>query len=151
VEVWLEKDALAGVLYEETDRWDVPLMVTRGYASLSYLYHAAMRITESRKPAHLYYFGDFDPSGVDITRAVEEGIRELGPDADIEFERVAVTEDQIQSMRLPTRPTKGSDSRRKNFKGDSVEVDAIHPITCANWRGIASPGTSTIAHSSSSN
>src|SRR5579884_1723964 len=41
VEVWLEKDALAGVLYRATESWDVPLMVTRGYPSLSYLYDAA--------------------------------------------------------------------------------------------------------------
>ena len=34
VEVWLEKEALAGVLVDETDEWDVPLLVTRGYASL---------------------------------------------------------------------------------------------------------------------
>ena len=88
VEIWLEKDALAGVLVEVTGEWDVPLMVTRGYPSLSFLHSAASFIAAKRKPTYLYYFGDFDPSGVDITRAVEEGIRELTPDADIVFERV---------------------------------------------------------------
>jgi hypothetical protein len=58
---------------------------------------------------------------------VEEGIRELAPNADLHFERVAVTRDQIDEMDLPTRPTKKSDSRAKNFEGDSVEVDAIEP------------------------
>ena len=29
VEIWLEKDALAGVVYDETEKWDVPFMVTR--------------------------------------------------------------------------------------------------------------------------
>jgi len=38
VEVWLEKEALAGVLYQATSQWDIPLMVTRGYSSLSYLH-----------------------------------------------------------------------------------------------------------------
>jgi hypothetical protein len=127
VEVWLEKDALAGVLSDVTEEWDVPLMVTRGYPSLSYLHGAATLIAEKRKPTFLYYFGDFDPSGVDITRSVEEGIRELAPEADITFERVAVTPEQIEAWNLPTRPTKGSDVRSKNFKGDSVEVDAIPP------------------------
>ena len=127
VEIWLEKDALAGVLVEVTREWDVPLMVTRGYPSLSFLHSAATFIESLEKPAYLYYFGDFDPSGMDITRAVEEGIRELAPDADIEFERVAVTEEQIESMNLPTRPTKTTDSRKKNFEGESVEVDAIAP------------------------
>src|SRR6185295_6764294 len=91
VEVWLEKDALAGVLYEETESWDVPLMVTRGYPSISYLYEAAESIAAEQKPAYLYYFGDYDPSGIDITRAVESGIREFAPEAEIYFERLAVT------------------------------------------------------------
>lgn len=127
VEVWLEKDALAGVLYEETESWDVPLMVTRGYPSISYLYEAAESIAAEHKPAYLYYFGDYDPSGVDITRAVESGIREFAPEAEIYFERVAVTTEQITALKLPTRPTKTSDSRSKNFSDESVEVDAIAP------------------------
>jgi len=125
IEIWLEKDALAGVLYEITEPWDVPLMVTRGYASISYLHSAAEAIREQGKPTFLYYFGDYDPSGLDITRAVEDGIREFAPDADITFERVAVTSEQIISMGLQTRPTKKTDTRSRNFKGESVEVDAI--------------------------
>ena len=102
-------------------------MVTRGYASLSYLHTAAEAITAKGRPAFLYYFGDHDPSGLDITRAVEEGLREFAPGAEIHFERVAVTPGQIESMSLPTRPTKSSDSRSKGFEGGSVEVDAIPP------------------------
>ena len=127
VEVWLEKDALAGVLMEETVKWDVPLMVTRGYPSLSYLYEAAEQIRGCGKPAHLYYFGDYDPSGLDITRNVERRLREFAPLADIRFERVAVTPEQITRWQLPTRPTKQSDSRSKGFEGGSIEVDAIPP------------------------
>ncbi len=127
VEVWLEKDALAGVLYEVTKEWDVPLMVSRGYSSITYLHSAAEAIAAQGKPAHIYYFGDYDPSGLDIPRKVEAGLREFAPDAEIEFERVAVTDEQIVSMNLPTRPTKKSDSRAKNFVGESVEVDAIPP------------------------
>lgn len=125
VEIWLEKDALAGVLYRETKEWDVPLMVTRGYSSVSYLYEAAEAIKAQRKPAYLYYFGDHDPSGRDITRATESGLREFAPYAEIHFERVAVTEEQIEILQLPTRPTKATDSRSKSFTGESVEVDSI--------------------------
>ena len=127
VEVWLEKDALAGVLYEITEHYDVPLMVTRGYPSLSFVHAAAEAISVMSKPVHLYYFGDHDPSGVDIPRKVEERIREFAPMANITFNRVAVDENQIIEFNLPTRPTKKSDSRSKNFKGESVEVDAIPP------------------------
>jgi hypothetical protein len=127
VEIWLEKDALAGVLWEVTASWDVPLMVTRGYPSLSFLNSAAEAIADIDKLTYLYYFGDHDPSGLDIPRAVEEGIRDFAPEADILFERVAVTPEQIKSMALPTRPTKKSDTRSKGFEGGSVEVDAIPP------------------------
>ena len=127
VEIWLEKDALAGVLMEATRYWDVPLMVCRGYASVSFLHSAAETIRDVNKPTFLYYFGDCDPSGRDIPRAVERSLREMAPGADITFEVVAVTDQQIIDYSLPTRPTKSTDSRSKNFTGESVEVDAIPP------------------------
>lgn len=127
VEVWLEKEALAGVLIDVTSDWDVPLMVTRGYSSLSFLHAAAEAIASEGKPAHLYYFGDHDPSGVDIPRVVERSIRELAPEAEVHFQVVAVTPEQIRELKLPTRPTKGTDARAASFKGRSVEVDAIPP------------------------
>jgi hypothetical protein len=127
VEIWLEQDALAGVLYDVTATWDVPLMVTRGYPSLSFLYGAAEAIKAQEKPTFIYYFGDWDPSGVDIPRFVEESLEELTGEADIAFIREAVEPWQIDRWHLPTRPTKTSDSRSKNFTGESVEVDAIPP------------------------
>jgi hypothetical protein len=127
VEIWLEKDALSGVLYDVTSEYDVPLMVTRGYPSLSFLSNAAEQIAEIGKPTHLFYFGDFDPSGVDIPKKVERDLREFSGDADIAFEVVAVKPWQIDAYGLQTRPTKTTDSRAKNFGSESVEVDAIHP------------------------
>jgi hypothetical protein len=102
-------------------------MVSRGFSSLSYLFEAAEAIKHQSKPAYLYYFGDHDPSGVHIDRNIEKQLRELAPEAAIHFERVAVRPEQIEAWGLPTRPTKKSDSRSKNFAGDSVEVDAIEP------------------------
>ena len=125
VEIWLEKEALAGVLFNVTALYDVPLMVTRGYASLSFLSGAAEAIAAQGKPAYIYYFGDHDPSGHDIMRNVERRLTEFAPDAEIHFQCVAVTSEQIEAMHLPTRPTKQSDSRAKHFRGGSVEVDAI--------------------------
>jgi hypothetical protein len=127
VEIWLEKEALAGVLYETTAEWGVPLMVTRGYPSISFLHAAAAALTAEHKPVYLYYFGDRDPSGVDIQRAVEDGIREFAPEADFTVEPVAVTALQVENWELPTRPTKRSDTRSKGWKGGSVELDAILP------------------------
>jgi hypothetical protein len=79
VEIWVEKEALAGVLVEITDPWDSPLMVTRGYPSMSFLHDAAVQIRrryENGQLTHIYYFGDHDPSGVDIDRAIRQGIGE---------------------------------------------------------------------------
>jgi hypothetical protein len=125
VEVWCEKDALAGVLMEETEPYDVPLMVAKGYASLSFLHCAAMMIRAKAKPAYIYHFGDLDPSGVDAARDIEAKLRRYAPDAEIHFERPAVTRAQVEEWNLPTRPTKLTDTRAKKFEGTSVELDAI--------------------------
>ena len=115
VEIWLEKDALSGVIYPVTSMYDVPLMVARGYASLSFLHTAAEYIDSLDVPAYIYHLGDFDPSGVNAGEKIEETLRELAPGADIVFERIAVTEAQIADWDLPTRPTKASDTRAKAF------------------------------------
>ena len=78
-------------------------------------------------PTYIYHLGDFDPSGVNAGEKIEETLCEMAPDAEIYFERVAVTEDQITAWDLPTRPTKSSDSRAKGFGDVSVELDAIEP------------------------
>jgi hypothetical protein len=127
VEIWLEKDALAGVIYPITNTYDVPLMVARGYASLSFLHSAAEHINALDVPAYIYHLGDFDPSGVNAGEKIEETLRDLAPDAEIYFERIAVTPEQIFQWNLPTRPTKQTDSRAKGFGDISVELDAIPP------------------------
>ena len=127
VEVWLEKDALSGVVYQITESYDVPLMVARGYASLSFLHNAAEDISRLKVPAYIYHLGDYDPSGVNAGEKIEQTLRELAPRAEIHFERIGVTLNQITTWNLPTRPTKVTDSRAKGFGDISVELDAIEP------------------------
>ena len=127
VEVWLEKDALAGVIMPVTSRYDVPLMVTRGYASLSFLHSAAEAIREIDRPTYIFHLGDYDPSGVNAGEKIEQTLKELAPHADITFERIAVNEYQIKLLDLPTRPTKTTDTRSKGFGDISVELDAMTP------------------------
>jgi len=86
VEVWLEKDALSGVVYPITSKFDVPLMVARGYASLSFLHSAAEYINELEVPAFIYHLGDYDPSGVNAGEKIESTLREMAPDAEIHFQ-----------------------------------------------------------------
>jgi len=127
LECWCEKDAIAGVLYEVTSKWDVPLMVARGFSSVTFLHNAAEAIRDVAKPTLLYYFGDHDPSGLAVDRSIEADLRGFAPDAEIHFERVAVLPSQISAWNLSSRPTKASDSRSKGFHGRSVEIEAIQP------------------------
>jgi hypothetical protein len=146
VHVFVEKDAISGVVSPVTDRWDVPLGVLRGYASESFAYSMAQEILAADKTVYVYQLGDHDPSGVDAWRDFTEKVTGfLGPsgvyydDDGLEgvlttttwsavfFDRLAVTEDQIEDYQLPTRPTNRTDSRSAGFLGESVEVDAIRP------------------------
>jgi hypothetical protein len=127
VEIWLEKDALSGVIMPVTSKFDVPLMVARGYASLSFLSEAAEYIEAEERPVYVYHLGDFDPSGIDAGEKIERTLRELAPTTEIHFERIAVTPEQIAAWNLPSRPTKQSDSRAKGFGALSIELDAIDP------------------------
>lgn len=129
VEIWCEKDALAGVLYQVTAEYAAPLYVVSGFSSLTYTFEAAEAIRERGKPTYIYYLGDHDPSGIWIPRKIEQGLREHVPGAEIHFVKLAVTPKQIAAFRLPSRPTKRTDSRAKGFEGDSVELDSIPAST----------------------
>lgn len=134
VEVWTEKETLTSVLLQETYKLGVGLYPTRGYPSLSFLNEAAVELERKDKPAQLYYFGDHDPTGLDIPRRVLQGLqgqlKDLDSQVKIEFKRLAVLPEQIEEWNLPTRPTK-PDPRGKRFSEaggtESVEVEAIPP------------------------
>lgn len=125
IEIWLEKEALAGVVHEVTDPYGVPLYVTRGYPSITYLYEAAETLKGIHKHKVIYHFGDFDASGQDAARAIRDGLRQHG--SQFEFIQYAVTEKQIDSLSLETRPAKGSDPRAARHGELAVELDAIPP------------------------
>lgn len=127
IEVWLEKDALSGILSQITNEYRVTLNVGRGYDGWSSIHEAGVRYIEWGKPVVILYFGDFDPSGVDMVRSLEERIRFFG--ASPEMIRCALTREDIDDFSLPPNPTKITDSRRKAFVdeyGDiAVELDAL--------------------------
>jgi hypothetical protein len=129
VQIWIEKDALTGVVSPVTMKYDVPLYPARGYSSISFLYEAAQDLN-SHARNYVYHFGDFDPSGVDAAEKVEKELRMHVPDADVVFTRAAVTPVQIREWDLPSRPTKKSDTRAAKFGSEiSVELDALPPDT----------------------
>lgn len=127
VEIWLEKDALAGVITPITLHYQVPLHVMRGYASVTFLHASAQELAAVGKPCEVLLLGDCDPSGVGARQEVMRRIREFAPHAEIHFSTIALSQKQAKKWNLPTRPTKKSDLRSVNWVGDSVELDAIPP------------------------
>jgi len=109
------------------DSFGVKVLPLRGFASGTAIYNAAEAFKayiEAGYDVHVYYFGDYDPSGLAIDQSAERALRD-DHGVDVEFERVAVTPEQIKVYDLPTRPTKTTDRRSKNFQGESVEIDAM--------------------------
>jgi hypothetical protein len=139
VEIWAEKDAIRGVLLPVTHEWDVPLLVARGYASESFIHATAQEINNSgKRRAFIYQMGDHDPSGVGAWEDVQKKMLGFVDDGiELVFERLSVTPEQIVELGLPTRPTKKSDSRAKNFAGESVEVDAVETLVLRRLLGDA--------------
>jgi len=129
-EVFIEKKALQGVFGSVCSENDVTLGACKGYPSLTFLNDATNRFIEAemrgKKPIILY-FGDYDPSGEDIPRSIEENIKRLGCES-IEVKRYALMEHQVIEWKLPHAPVKDGDSRTAKWDGiGQVELDAIEP------------------------
>ena len=144
VELWVEKDALAGVLQPLAWEYHVTMMVNRGYSSQSAMYDAGNRFSrEGRgKSCVLLYLGDFDPSGEDMVRDIGERLEMFG--ANVKVEKIALTMAQIKKYNPPPNPAKLSDPRAVKYMaehGDSSwEVDALPPEVLAEViRGAIKP------------
>lgn len=137
VEVWIEKDALVGVIEPVCDRWRVPYFACRGYASQSELYEAGQRLRTAYaghfQKGLILHLGDHDPSGLDMTRDVQERVTMM---TDLGFRwtevrRLALNMDQIEDYDPPPNPAKDTDARFANYQeefGDSSwELDALDP------------------------
>jgi hypothetical protein len=130
VEIWVEKDALAGVIYPITSLYDVPLMVTRGFSSETFCYEAIAARGGDDRPYHVYYLGDFDRAGQDGAHSLKEKLCRFGDEEGVEvvFEQIAVTEEQIIRWDLPTREPKRKSPADKNWPYEfACELDAIPP------------------------
>lgn len=131
--VVVEKEALAGVLERTCHEWDVPLLAARGYPSATTLREFAKgRIMGASPQIVVLHLGDHDPSGIDMTRDLEERLQLFSRNqVDIQFERIALNMDQIEEQKPPPNPAKTTDSRydeyRRRFGDESWELDALTP------------------------
>jgi hypothetical protein len=133
IEVWIEKEALAGVFDKICKELDVPYLCCRGYTSQSEMWAAAMRLRAyneiDKQKTHILHFGDHDPSGIDMTRDIIDRLRIFG--ANVELERMALNMDQVRKYNPPPNPAKEEDSRFdgyiREFGHESWELDALEP------------------------
>lgn len=130
IELWVEKDALAGVLKPIAKEYHITLMVNRGYSSQSAMYESSLRlIDQNDREQIILYLGDFDPSGEDMVRDIQDRMYMFGAKARIE--KVALTLGQVRKYNPPPNPAKLTDPRSMEFiaryGASSWEVDAIDP------------------------
>jgi hypothetical protein len=139
IEVMVEKQALEGVLIPVCEEMDVPFIANKGYSSSSALYEAGRRMVSAMhedKDICVIYLGDHDPSGIDMSRDVQDRLRLFthytdGDEQCVNLYRVALNLPQIKVLRPPPNPAKITDSRAADyisrFGESSWELDAIEP------------------------
>lgn len=139
VEVMVEKDALSGILEPVTRDLHVRFTANKGYSSSSAMYEAGKRIRHAyrrqSKEIHVFYLGDHDPSGIDMTRDIRERFDMFG-DVPFEVHRLALNYEQVEQWQPPENPAKETDSRYQayadEFGESSWELDAVEPRTLAD-------------------
>lgn len=162
VEVWIEKDALVGVIEGVCRENDVPYFSCRGYTSQSEMWGASQRLLgylSAGQEVTILHLGDHDPSGLDMTRDISDRLglflasHAVWGDIDgvevengapvwdwlpgrFRVERLALNMDQVEEYAPPPNPAKITDSRAASYiaeHGDeSWELDALPPDVLAD-------------------
>lgn len=135
IEIWIEKDALSSIFKNVARKYYVPVTVCRGFSSVSFLNDFKDRLDWKAKgrPSLMLYFGDFDPSGVEMLKAMKTTLQDELGISDIEFKRIGLLKEDIEKYKLPHNPDalKEKDTRAKRhveqYGQVAVELDALRP------------------------
>lgn len=136
IEVWLEKDALAGIFERIAGPLCIVLCPTRGFSSVTFLRDLKNRILTRQKMGQriiMLYFGDFDPSGEEMLSTMQITLEDDLGVQNINYDFIALKEGQIEEYDLPVKmgAAKKTDSRYKKFVKKygprAVELDALSP------------------------
>ena len=134
IELWVEKDALSGVLKRITRKYHINLMVNRGYSSCTAMHDSFERLQKAEgegKETCILYLGDHDPSGLDMIRDINDRLNEFGVHPEVR--QIGLTMEQIKKYNPPPNPAKITDPRAKGYIEEygntSWEVDALNPET----------------------
>jgi hypothetical protein len=134
VMIGLEKEALEGVFAEVVDEFGASLWTLHGYGSLAFLFDWAEEIKEyveiDGKNVVIYYFGDHDPRGLDIERAVTESLRDEHG-AEFVIQRIGLLPDDFDRFNLINVPVKSKDRISgpfvERYGARAAELDALPP------------------------
>ena len=131
------------------DPYGIPVQSASGYDSITIKHELAEEVAEHDRPTTILHLGDLDPSGEDIFANIEDDagtfafqmlaanenianiINEIIESRCFDPVRLAITREQTDDMDLPTEPPKSTDSRSKNFEGDTVQLEAMPPDVIA--------------------
>ena len=135
VEVWVEKQALEGVIGRAARKVDVDYFSCTGYVSASAMWRAGQRFKSWAREGGgrrcvIVHLGDHDPSGMDMTRDIRDRLNDVFG-GEVEVDRIALNMDQIAEYDPPPNPAKITDSRAADYiaryGSSSWELDALEP------------------------
>lgn len=147
IEVWCETAGMAPQLARVAQPYGVPVYSTGGFSSVTVTHEIAQRIVREPRPTVFLHIGDFDPSGQSIYEAMSADVEafvlqlkhmhtnypedgrwnHIEDDSAFIYERVALTEDQVEEYSLPTAPPKPSDKRSQSWVGETCQAEAMAP------------------------
>jgi len=137
---WIEKDALIGVISKVCKEYDVPYFSCRGYTSQSSMWQAGegrlRKNHENGQTTLIIHLADHDPSGIDMTRDIDDRLTLFAGWGKHDIDRIALNMSQVSEFNPPPNPTKLTDSRAKayivEFGHNSWELDALEPRVIAD-------------------
>jgi hypothetical protein len=131
LEVWVEASGMLPQVWAVAQEYGVPCYSSSGFDSVTAKYEAASRMLDRDVPTVILHLGDYDPSGVALFENLREDVpalyRDRGGVDEPEFVRVAVTEEQIERLALPSAPPKKTDNRSVFTDSRTVQCEAIAP------------------------
>ena len=136
VELWFEKEALSQVFERVAWPYCIRAVTCKGYQSITFLddYRRRAKAAQERGQVPvILYFGDLDPSGVQMFEATQQTLEDEMDLWDVEYIRVALNPAQVADFELLSDPAavKLTDCRYKNYVWRygmvAVELDALHP------------------------
>ena len=138
LEVWCEAAGMLPQLYHVAEPFSVPVYSSGGFDSLTAKKRLADRICEIGKPTVILHLGDRDPSGESIFDSVAEDVQAFvradrpWATVSVDFERIALTAEQVEQYDLPTAPPKATDTRSKTWTGGTCQLEALPPPVIAD-------------------